>query len=96
MGIAHTAQAWELVLFNYRTDGAYQADSTILHEVSNGLAALRELLASPTEACWKCGGEQEVVDYDVAPGFAGGRCYFTLLACGHVNADESDDVRAAR
>lgn len=56
----------------------------------------RELTEEPTEACWTCKGEQEVVEYGHGTGFAGGNIYWTALACGHTNMDESDDLRAAQ
>jgi hypothetical protein len=41
-------------------------------------------------------GVQEIVDGGSFTGFAGGSCYWTELACGCYDMDESDDIRAAR
>lgn len=59
-------------------------------------AVLRELTVTPTAACPRCKGEQEIVAAGSGSGFAGGHVYWTELACGHVDMDESDDIRAAR
>jgi hypothetical protein len=40
-------------------------------------------------------GMQEIVDGGSFTGFAGGRCYYTELACGCIDMDETNDVNAA-
>jgi hypothetical protein len=59
-------------------------------------AKLRELMVEPTEPCPVCKVEQEVKAFRSGGGYAGGRIYWTELACGHVTDwDESGDMRAA-
>ena len=70
-------------------------DAAIMHEISVGYHEMCARLQVPTETCWTCKGEQEVASYETTTGFAGGAVYITMLACGHANIDESDDVRAA-
>jgi|SRR5215469_16444898 len=70
-------------------------DTSNFHRIFVGYHEMCARLAVPTEACWTCKGEQEVVEYETATGFAGGAVYITTLACGHASIDESDDVRAA-
>lgn len=45
--------------------------------------------------CWQGCGWQIVTNEIATSGFAGGACYYAELACGHTNADESNDVLAA-
>ena len=68
----------------------------LAHASSIVMYVIRELVIEPTTACPRCGGEQEVVASGVNSGFAGGSVYWAQLACGHVDMDETDDVRAAR
>jgi hypothetical protein len=45
--------------------------------------------------CPRGHGLQRIVKCDSGGGFAGGRIYWTILECGCVDLDESDDIRAA-
>ncbi|HEX4715491.1 MAG TPA: hypothetical protein VH164_11240 [Ktedonobacteraceae bacterium] len=96
MGIPFTAEAYRLIFKEARKEEQMLGfNPEIIYELFIGYHELLANVATPTEACWKCQGEQEVVEYNSCPGFAGGGSYFTELACGHVNADESGDVAAA-
>jgi len=55
------------------------------------MAALRELLPVPTSPCPRGHGEQEITDFGQGPGLAGGQIYWTDLACGCQDWDESGD-----
>lgn len=79
----------------YRRPGTTFSDPVMVSNLFTGYARMLEALSEPTQTCWKCLGEQEVTEYISHTGFAGGMCYYDTLACGHVNADESDDVLAA-
>jgi hypothetical protein len=46
--------------------------------------------------CGKHAGWQKVTEMNTYKGFAGGTCYWWLMACGCQSADESADVEAAR
>jgi hypothetical protein len=96
MGLPFAAEACQIVFKSARQDRtAGWFNGQALYELAVGYHEMVAAIATPTEACWKCQGEQEVVEYNSCPGFAGGSSYFTELACGHVNADESGDVAAA-
>ena len=60
------------------------------------LSALRWETREQTEPCPRGKhGEQEVVEFGSGTGFAGGAIYWTTYACGCVDMDESNDIRAA-
>jgi hypothetical protein len=69
--------------------------NVITESIATLATAVRELTREPTVTCPRCRGEQEITDSGSGTGFAGGSIYWTNLACGHVDMDESDDVRAA-
>jgi hypothetical protein len=83
-------------LYHSRMEGEEVQSARFAQDATMGLAQLRGLLSESTESCWQCKGEQEIVGFESGTGFAGGNIYFTELACGHINADESDDIRAAQ
>lgn len=58
-------------------------------------SALREFTQEFTLPCHNGHGEQEIVSQGSGSGFAGGTIYWVNLACGCVDMDESDDMRAA-
>lgn len=62
-----------------------------VHDSCNKIEAVSLCPRKPDEH-----GLQEIVETGDYIGFAGGRCYFTELACGCIDADESRDIAAAR
>lgn len=52
-------------------------------------------LAEPYQMWCENHGWQIMTDHGSRGGFAGGRIYWAELACGCVDMDESDDIRAA-
>lgn len=53
------------------------------------------ILIEPMQMWCNAHGWQLVVKSGSGSGFAGGRIYWAELACGSVDMDESDDIRAA-
>lgn len=97
-GIKYAAIALTAGFMALHENRVYSAEAA--QDFMLGMTELRWLTQEVTVACWKCKGEQEVVSYGSGGGFAGGTIYCTIywtdLACGHVNMDESEDVAAAR
>lgn len=84
------------IIFRWaREPEASVKEPAVVQNLFTGYRHVLEALSEPTQACWTCKGEQEVTEYYAGTGFAGGRIYMDTLACGHINADESDDMRAA-
>jgi hypothetical protein len=97
LGIPNAANVYQIIASMVRMSETpvNGFNAQVMYELTIGYHELVAQIATPTEECAFCGGEQEVVSYGGGRGFAGGSIHFTELACGHTNVDESDDVRAA-
>jgi hypothetical protein len=61
-----------------------------MHESCNKIEAVQLCPMLPQEH-----GMQEITETGSFGGYAGGQCYYAVLACGCVDMDESNDVLAA-
>lgn len=84
MHLGDTMMMLQVRFARIRSGERQVANAKIVIELTRVQMQLREIGAEPTQACHRCGGEQEIVDTDTETGeFPGGCVYFTLLACGH-------------